>query len=82
MNDAAIINMNNGQKFIFIGPKRGKNYHYDKNTFYLNTGEIEFAIPYTSILYIEFKSITLDELSEFKNSGIPIYYLVKEDEKL
>lgn len=77
MKDTMIINLVNGSKMVFTNSKRDINYNYDSATLYLDAEESRFRIPYTSILYIEFKDSENVKLYEFRDNGIPIYNLKK-----
>ena len=77
MKDVMIINLVNGSQMVFTNSKRDYNYHYDATTVYLDAEETRFRIPYTSILYIEFKDYDDVKLYEYKENGIPIYNLKK-----
>lgn len=81
MNKVAIIHMIDHTNMVFVNPKQGKNYSYDQETFYLNAVSVEFAIPYSSIYYIEFTSLTFDELAAYKDKDVPIHYLKEEEDK-
>lgn len=77
MKDVMIINFVNGSKMIFTNSKRDINYQYNDSTIYLDAEESRFRIPYTSILYIEFKDSKDVKLYEYRENGISIYNLKK-----
>ena len=77
MKDVMIINLVNGSQMVFTNSKRDYNYQYDSTTIYLDAEDTRFRIPYTSILYIEFKDYDDVKLYEYKENGIPMYNLKK-----